>query len=41
MLESGELDIVIGTHSVIQENVVIPKLALAVVDEEHRFGVDL
>ncbi len=40
MLESGELDIVIGTHSVIQESVVIPKLALAVVDEEHRFGVD-
>ena len=40
MLETGELDIVIGTHSVIQERVVIPKLALAVVDEEHRFGVD-
>ena len=40
MLGSGQLDIVIGTHSVIQENVVIPKLALAVVDEEHRFGVD-
>tara|TARA_Y100001970_G_scaffold144523_1_gene177483 strand:- start:491 stop:2902 length:2412 start_codon:yes stop_codon:yes gene_type:complete len=40
MLETGELDIVIGTHSVIQERVIIPKLALAVVDEEHRFGVD-
>ena len=40
MLENGELDIVIGTHSVIQESVIIPKLALAVVDEEHRFGVD-
>jgi ATP-dependent DNA helicase RecG len=40
MLGSGQLDIVIGTHSVIQENVVIPNLALAVVDEEHRFGVD-
>ena len=31
MLETGELDIVIGTHSVIQERVIIPKLALAVV----------
>ena len=33
------LDIVIGTHAVIQENVEIPNLALAVVDEQHRFGV--
>ena len=39
MLGVGALDIVIGTHAVIQDNVDIPKLALAVVDEQHRFGV--
>ena len=39
MLGAGALDIVIGTHAVIQDNVDIPKLALAVVDEQHRFGV--
>ncbi len=39
MLGTGAMDIVIGTHAVIQENVEIPNLALAVVDEQHRFGV--
>lgn len=39
MLRDGSLDIVIGTHALIQEEVRIPKLALAVVDEQHRFGV--
>ena len=39
MLAEGSLDIVIGTHAVIQESVEIPNLALAVVDEQHRFGV--
>ena len=39
MLAAGALDVVIGTHAVIQENVEIPNLALAVVDEQHRFGV--
>ena len=39
MLAEGTLDIVIGTHAVIQESVEIPNLALAVVDEQHRFGV--
>ena len=39
MLGAGALDIVIGTHAVIQESVEIPNLALAVVDEQHRFGV--
>ena len=39
MLQDGSLDIVIGTHAVIQDGVKIPNLGLAVVDEQHRFGV--
>ena len=35
----GTLDIMVGTHALIQEGVEIPKLALAVVDEQQRFGV--
>lgn len=36
---AGELDILVGTHALIQDGVVIPKLALSIVDEQHRFGV--
>jgi len=36
---SGEAALVVGTHAVIQHDVVFAKLALAVVDEQHRFGV--
>lgn len=36
---SGELDVVIGTHALIQKDVNFNKLALVVVDEQHRFGV--
>ncbi len=38
-LAQGEIDIVVGTHALIQEGVAFEKLALAVVDEQHRFGV--
>ena len=36
---SGEIDIIIGTHSLIQKEAQFDKLALAVIDEQHRFGV--
>jgi ATP-dependent DNA helicase RecG len=39
MAAEGNLDLLIGTHALIQSGVEIPKLALAVMDEQHRFGV--
>ncbi|MDF3036319.1 MAG: recG [Paucimonas sp.] len=39
MIESGEAQLVVGTHAVIQEAVQFPKLGLVIVDEQHRFGV--
>ena len=39
-LAAGEIDVLIGTHALIQEGVVFKNLALAVIDEQHRFGVD-
>jgi ATP-dependent DNA helicase RecG len=38
-LEAGEIDILVGTHALIQDDVVFKSLALAIVDEQHRFGV--
>jgi transcription-repair coupling factor (superfamily II helicase) len=38
-LESGEIDIVIGTHKLLSRDVKLRRLGLAIVDEEHRFGV--
>ena len=38
-LASGEIDAIIGTHALIQDDVAFSDLALAVVDEQHRFGV--
>jgi ATP-dependent DNA helicase RecG len=38
-LESGEIDFLVGTHALIQGDVIFKSLALAVVDEQHRFGV--
>lgn len=37
--EKGELDILIGTHRILSNDVKLPKLGLVVVDEEQRFGV--
>lgn len=39
LLESGKLDIVIGTHRLIQDDVKFARLGLVIIDEEHRFGV--
>ncbi|WP_041320129.1 ATP-dependent DNA helicase RecG [Hyphomicrobium denitrificans] len=38
-LASGDIDILIGTHALFQSDVVFKDLALAVIDEQHRFGV--
>ena len=38
-LERGEIEIVVGTHALIQEGVRFGQLGLAIVDEQHRFGV--
>lgn len=38
-LAAGDIDILIGTHAIFQEGVVFRDLGLAVVDEQHRFGV--
>ncbi len=38
-IERGEVNVVIGTHALIQEKVLFEKLALVITDEQHRFGV--
>jgi len=38
-LESGDTDIIVGTHALIEDSVRFKRLGLAVIDEQHRFGV--
>lgn len=40
LLKSGDCKIVIGTHSLIQKNIVFKSLQLAIIDEQHKFGVE-
>lgn len=39
-LELGEIDVLVGTHALIQDDVIFSQLALVVTDEQHRFGVE-
>lgn len=39
-IENGTIDIVIGTHALIEENVVFKNLGMIIIDEQHRFGVN-
>ncbi|MFM7330119.1 MAG: ATP-dependent DNA helicase RecG [Brachymonas sp.] len=39
LIESGQAALVVGTHAIIQDKVIFNNLALAIVDEQHRFGV--
>ena len=39
-IANGEIQIVIGTHALIEETVVFSSLGLAIIDEQHRFGVE-
>ena len=38
-LKNGELDIIVGTHALLEDYVVFQKLGIAIIDEQHRFGV--
>ena len=40
LINNGEIDLIIGTHSLFQENFKPPRMGFSVVDEQHRFGVE-
>jgi len=40
LIESGEVDLVIGTHALVSDSVNFNSLAVAIIDEQHRFGVE-
>ena len=39
-LKSGDINIIVGTHALIQENIEFKNLGLSIIDEQHRFGVE-
>jgi len=39
LLQAGEVDLLVGTHAILEEDVLLPELGLLVVDEQHKFGV--
>ncbi|WP_017548504.1 ATP-dependent DNA helicase RecG [Salinicoccus carnicancri] len=39
-LESGEIDLIVGTHALIEDDVLFNRLSLIITDEQHRFGVN-
>ena len=39
-LENGEVDVIIGTHALFEEDIIIPNLAYVAIDEQHKFGVE-
>lgn len=39
MIASGDIDIVIGTHALIEDNIIFNNLRMIIIDEQHRFGV--
>ena len=39
-LEDGSIGIIVGTHALLEDNVIFKNLGLAIIDEQHRFGVD-